>query len=503
MAQSYASITTDALQELQDSGIAIFEAAETVLQSKRAFRWMANWVPHVVQITFTLESRTGTADEDTASHLVDDASVQFLSSDTNKAVYNATDKTWGLITAYTDAGDVTLNKDLFPDGNEAYYLFNKGCQKITQINIGDVTDMVDVIKVEYPFGTERGFSIDGDILTIDIDESVIPDTGSTEVDKNVEVWFSKRHKVSQLTTLTGAVNLSAGYDAGDTSMILDTLQTTGTIEEGQEFTVAGTRGLYTVTADATISSSAATISFFPGLENDVDNDTVVTFVKSTLTPMLEPLAVGAIAGHAAISAATQPIQSCVTAISILTTVSTTLGYMTARIEAASKASTGDLALGRAEVLKGVALVTTQAGAEIDKMSAEITQALADLDSGRALLNTVPKGGIGTPGAYVNYAAGDVNNAIGAFRTAQGFITEAQGGGQNSNNYINLAMGELRSATEYMNQSIGYMRSIESSLRLAGTWQHYHNWGRSKLAQVQSELQMLVRKRPVKLQMSRT
>jgi len=60
----------------------------------------------------------GTADATTADHLVDDTSAQFEESDIGRTAYNVTDSTTSTITAYTDAGDVTVDSDIFVDTEE-------------------------------------------------------------------------------------------------------------------------------------------------------------------------------------------------------------------------------------------------------------------------------------------------------------------------------------------------------------------------------------------------
>jgi len=62
--------------------------------------------------------RTGTAEGTVANHLVDDTKAQFLATDVDKIVFNTTDSTSAKITARTDSGDVTLNADIFADGEE-------------------------------------------------------------------------------------------------------------------------------------------------------------------------------------------------------------------------------------------------------------------------------------------------------------------------------------------------------------------------------------------------
>lgn len=72
--------------------------------------------------------KTGTADENTLNHLVDDASSQFVAGDVGKRVFNITDGTWGVVGSFIDAGDLGIVDeagaalDLFPAGNEAYVI---------------------------------------------------------------------------------------------------------------------------------------------------------------------------------------------------------------------------------------------------------------------------------------------------------------------------------------------------------------------------------------------
>jgi len=59
--------------------------------------------------------KEGTADATLADHLVDDTSAQFTADDVGRTAKNVTDSTEATITAYTDAGDVTVDSDIFVD----------------------------------------------------------------------------------------------------------------------------------------------------------------------------------------------------------------------------------------------------------------------------------------------------------------------------------------------------------------------------------------------------
>ncbi|KKK61553.1 hypothetical protein LCGC14_3013190, partial [marine sediment metagenome] len=136
--------------------------------------------------------------------MVDATKSQFLSTDVDKVIRNTTNNTWAIVTAYVSATQLTLSKDIMVDGNEHYEIYNKGCTNRFQINIEDVTDYFGpeehgVVSVEYPIGTRRNFSIEGDILTIDVrrvsDSKVVEPATNTEV----LVKFETRQRVSQLT----------------------------------------------------------------------------------------------------------------------------------------------------------------------------------------------------------------------------------------------------------------------------------------------------------------
>lgn len=313
MAWTHAVTKTRISSILQDTDGEIFKTAtdgEMDMEILDSLSEIPRWVPYIdsVPAVFQIESRNGSATSDTSGALVDGTKAQFLSTDVDKVVYNTDTKKWGIVTAFVSTSQLTLNKDLFPDGDEGYLMFNKGCVASNQINIEDITDRYEIEdgdRVEHPIGTRRSIaSVEGDILTIGVEPSVLDDSStadSAEPIVDVHVYFRKRHFLSVMTDLLGAVDLVAGYSAGDTSMVVDGLTTDEVIKAGQLFTIASTRGTYRVTTDVTVAASEAIVAFYPGLENDVDNDTVVTFKQSTLTPALEPLFARYVAAKLALS----------------------------------------------------------------------------------------------------------------------------------------------------------------------------------------------------------
>lgn len=291
MPKSFATLIDEIQSGLGDDTTTYTDAKVTV-QLERAIRKLSEYDQYEMREVFKIESRTGTADEDKADALVDDANVQFLASDVGKEIYNKDDRTWAVVTAFVDTGELTLSKDIFPDGDEGYAMFNKGCRTKYQINLEDVTDYFDppehgVYAVECK-GERRTFTIEGDILTIAVDS--VPDSADSDADVEVYVWFKKKHRVSQLTDLAGTV--SGTPVAGATTFTIAAVGSgSDVIAEDTLFTVAGVRGTYRIKYDLTLSSGGGTIIFWPGLESAPDNGAVVAFVGSTLNTGLERLVV--------------------------------------------------------------------------------------------------------------------------------------------------------------------------------------------------------------------
>jgi len=67
-------------------------------------------------------SKLGTASATTANHLIDTTLSQFTAGDLGKWVYNSTDKTYAIVTAYNSSSDLTLDTDIMASG-EAYELY--------------------------------------------------------------------------------------------------------------------------------------------------------------------------------------------------------------------------------------------------------------------------------------------------------------------------------------------------------------------------------------------
>ncbi len=307
MAKTFAQLTTDLLQALQDDAT-LYGVAETAIRLEDALREIPDHRSYLMREVFKIESRTGTATEDKANALVDDTNLQFLATDVGKVIFNTDDNTWAEVTAWVDPGELTLSKDIMADGDEAYEMFNEKCRSNKEIYIGGVTDYVggnhgvledDDHAPEYPLGTKRNVQVSGDILTLLVD--TVPDSATITNDLEVFVWFSKRHRVSQLTDLLGTVNGTPA--AGAKTLVVAGFSGSEIIAEDTLFTIAGIRGTYRTTQATTLSTGGGTIYFWPGLDKTLTTGLVITVIGSTLNDKLERLVVQVAAGKALMSKA--------------------------------------------------------------------------------------------------------------------------------------------------------------------------------------------------------
>jgi len=292
MSQSYANIQDKAEQYLQDTANGVFDTTDIGHTIENELKNFSQFRPALVDVILQIESRYGTVSATSSSNLTDTSKSQFVSGDaTNeKVVHNTTDDTWATISAYTSSSVLALNKDIFVSGDQ-YEIYNKRCRNKRQIYIGDMPSYLSVKEVEYPIGRRRNFSIiSEDIIEIDIYDSRVQDSNSTLSTLNsvdVLVKFAMPQVLCQLTDLSG--ELSAGASAGATSINIDAMGSTETIEVGEMFTLENHRTTYIITASTTLAANEGDISFYPSLEAAVVDNDDITFVKSTLQPNHEDL----------------------------------------------------------------------------------------------------------------------------------------------------------------------------------------------------------------------
>ena len=484
--RSFSDIRDKIESNLRDTGNTNFSADEIDEDIVDALWEVSQSIPYERMETFTIESRTGTATSTSSGNLVDATQSQFVSGDVGKIVFNKTDKTWAEIVTYTSATTVALSKDIM-NSDDQYEIFNNECTSKFQINISNIGDYHSIMKVEYPKGQKRNWDIDGTILTIKVDRVTDSKVKSSGPQPNTEVsiWFKVKHKVSQLTDFAGAVDLIAGYSEGDTSMVIDDLQSAGTIEADQEFTIANTRGIYRVTADATIASNEATVSFYPGLESDVDDNDVVTLTQSTLTnPTVELLVIEYATALAAIREPMQFYQQIHSAITTVGLATTAITAIAARITQAIT----DIASGRTEAALAPAAILL-ASTEFDLMNAQVDLAVTALSSGSSLINTVPVAG-GAP-EYMGQASSDIGAAQGFFATGLSYLREASADLSNANTYTGVVSGELQAGTAKIREAQVNLQEASSELQIASSGRVMEAWGRTELERVKTKLRRSV------------
>jgi len=110
---------------------------------------------------------------------------------------------------------------------------------------------------------------------------------------------------------------------------------------------------------------------------------------------------------------------------------------------------------RKQVAEGITRIA-DVNTSIDSMSARITQAMADLTSGRDLINKINIGG------------------------------------RPEDDYAVYASRELGNANSYLSQSQGYIRELQSRLSISGVINNYQVWANNKLAMYRVDLKRLTR-----------
>lgn len=308
MARTFAQITALELQILQDTGAAIYDSTETEYWNEEGLKEFAVYDPHIVDVIFKIESRTGTATSTSSGKLVDATKDQFVDADDDdeKVIHNTTDNTWSVVETYTDAENLVLTTNIMASG-EGYAIYNKQCRNDKQIYIGDMPYYLWIDSVEYPIGEKRNWKVYGRVLEIDVDSVEDSDlTATTLPDIDVLIRFAMPHRLCQLTDFAGLVNTAGSQ--GDKTLAADGFSpATGKLQVGDEFYLADHRTLYTITfpktleGGAALSPGAGLLAFYPGLEAPADANSALTFVSSTLKPQHEELFCHLVAARAVLS----------------------------------------------------------------------------------------------------------------------------------------------------------------------------------------------------------
>lgn len=305
MAMSYANIQDRAEQILQDTTPSIYDTTETGMWIEDSLKELSQYDPHIVDVIFKIESRTGTASATASYTLTDTTKSQFtlLDDSDEKVIHNTTDNTWATATANTASTTsvITMNADIMASG-ENYNIYHRRCRNSEQIYIGDMPVYLWVDSVEYPIGTRRNFTVYDDVLEIAVDTVADSDlTASTLPDIDVLIRFAVPHVLSQLTDLAGTLS-AATESAGDIEIAIAAMGATEIIEVGEEFHVEFHRTLYFVREEATTSGNAvAALKIFPALEGGTVQNDVITFRESSLQPQHEELLAQLVAARAVLS----------------------------------------------------------------------------------------------------------------------------------------------------------------------------------------------------------
>lgn len=403
MAKTFANIRDMAEQILEDSGNAIFSTTVLDEYIKDALAEISEYVP--LMVTETVHARDGSYELDISgiSDLlwIDKGEWELdWEDDTTSSRYrkpysksapryrnvNKVSETRAYLgvdsrpAAHKDeelTGTIT-----FSDGSKA--ITGSGTAFLTELEVGDY--------IRKSTGTEWyrvAFIASNTALTlareVESDEDGA-DTADATHYWHSPVWLycAKVHRLNEMTTLTGAVDLSAGYADRLKTIHIDTLQTSGTIKKGTTFTFATIDGVYTITEDATIATNECDISFYPGLSAAVADGDAITFETSTLDPRLERLLADLVAARAAINWMGKGRTQLVEAVNGIADAMGALHNISARVAQA----VADVSSGRTEGAK-IATAITTANTSTDNMTARITQAVTDVGSGRTEADKIP------------------------------------------------------------------------------------------------------------------
>lgn len=332
----------------------------------------------------------------TKAALIDEAEV--VMGDTGNSIFATTDYDQAIKRSFLDFNKYvpySTVDTIVSDGTRA-------------LDISDIVNLARVHKAEYKVDQYPRAYRNVEYITdteLEIKYGCLPTSG-----EYIKLHCDKFHTlVDPPSSLSGVVNLEAGYAAGSTSIVLDGLGT-GTIKAGTLVRFTGYVGEYKVTTDATITANAATIVIEPSLREAIVNDTPVVFKASTLDSKLEASIVELMAAHVAINWTYDARSQFDLAITDITNAASELALANPQVDAA----------------------LTESGL----INPRVDQSVSDVASGRSLANTAPVGG--GIGDYLGAASGELNAASGYNASSGSLMNIAQG-------YLATTAGHLRQA----------------------------------------------------------
>jgi len=182
--------------EIEDSEDSDFAIDELELHINECMVEVSQRSPREVKEIVSASNKSGTATATTASHLIDTTKSQFVAGDVGKTVYNSTDGTEALVTAYTSASDITLATNIMASG-ENYTIYCGGGANPRDVSVAEITDLIEVEKAEYPTRqwprNFRDCSVFGSVATLDVDSA--PDDGD-----EIFLYCYKVHSLTESTS---------------------------------------------------------------------------------------------------------------------------------------------------------------------------------------------------------------------------------------------------------------------------------------------------------------
>jgi len=318
------------------------------------------------------------------------------------------------------------------------------------LDISGITDLLEIDRVEYPVGSSpreyHNFDlIDNETIEVDMD-SAFSNTGTS-------------------STLTGTVTFTSGSATVTGSGTAFSTE----LAAGNFIKPSGGTRWYRVYSIESATSLTLEETVKSG---DTGADTVnltqyrdyvariycnklhqLTVSSSTLNPKEESVTIkGGVAKASSIWMQTAR-DRLVEAVTRIADVNTSIDNMSARVTQAL----ADLTSGRAEIDDERTSATTA----IDSVTARIDEAVADLAAGRTYINKINIGG-NPQSDYNNMAARELQNANTALGQARGYLSEST----TSSRFRESAATELQSANTYLAQAGGYTRELTSQINVS-------------------------------------
>ncbi len=333
-----------------------------------------------------------------------------------------------------------------------------------------------IVKAEYEVDEDprqfRGLTKFGDVISLELDSA--PDSAVS-----VYLYMNKIHILQKAIGTTDDLAGVVTAAAGATSLSITSLGT-GTINEMTTIAITGDSTVYYVTATASITANAATVSIWPPLATAAVAAVVtLSLTDSTLDMILEGYLARWLAATACISKATKSYSQVNAAIATIALAATAISAIAALITA----GTGDITSGRAAAVLGATAIAkiealinqavsdfstgrTQAAqvptildlanTEIDKILARLTQATTDIADGKLEITKLPSfiasagTAIGTVTTRVTQALTDIASARTAIGLGMTAIKDADIEKGISDTHIGLAETALKTGSTIIN-----------------------------------------------------